>query len=72
MGARARGKPEEFEPLVLHAAFERMINDLREKNADVQRKIDSLEASAREEEKRHWSRVGELQKTNQVRCIFSG
>ncbi|KAK7104250.1 exocyst complex component 5-like [Littorina saxatilis] len=65
MGARARGRPEDFDPMMLHGAFEKMISDLQEKNAKVQKDIDSWEAAAREEEKRHWGRVGELQKTNQ-------
>ncbi|KAK7502742.1 hypothetical protein BaRGS_00005992 [Batillaria attramentaria] len=65
MGARARGKTEDFDPMLLHSAFEKMITDLQDKNAKVQKQIDALEAAAHEEEKRHWGRVGELQKTNQ-------
>lgn len=65
MGPRARSKPEDFDPMLLHGAFEKMIADLQEKNAKVQKDIDSWEAAAHEEEKRHWARVGELQKTNQ-------
>lgn len=70
MGARARGKPEDFDPMLLHGAFEKMIADLQDKNAKVQKDIDSWEAAAREEEKRHWARVGELQKTNQVETLL--
>lgn len=72
MGARARGRPEDFDPMMLHGAFEKMISDLQEKNAKVQKDIDSWEAAAREEEKRHWGRVGELQKTNQVGNYYQG
>ena len=32
----------------------------------VQRKIDKLTTECKEEEKRHWNRVAELQKKNQV------
>lgn len=69
MGSRARGRPEEFEPMPLHKAFENMISDLQKKNTEIQGKIDKFELHAREEEKRHWARVGELQKTNQVTVI---
>ncbi|XP_005100941.1 exocyst complex component 5 [Aplysia californica] len=65
MGAHARSSPEEFDPDLLHKAFEKMIRDLKDKNNQVQRKIDRLEAECKDEEKRHWNRVAELQKKNQ-------
>ncbi|KAH9523046.1 Exocyst complex component 5 [Bulinus truncatus] len=65
MGANARSSPEEFDPIILHTAFEKMIKDLKDKNNQVQKKIDKLELECKEEEKRHWNRVAELQKKNQ-------
>uniref|UniRef100_A0A2C9KXP7 Exocyst complex component 5 n=1 Tax=Biomphalaria glabrata TaxID=6526 RepID=A0A2C9KXP7_BIOGL len=65
MGANARSSPEEFDPVILHTAFEKMIKDLKDKNNQVQKKIDKLELECKDEEKRHWNRVGELQKKNQ-------
>lgn len=65
MGAHARSSPEEFDPDILHRAFEKMIRDLKDKNSQVQRKIDRLETECKDEEKRHWNRVADLQKKNQ-------
>lgn len=70
MGATARNTPEEFDPVILHTAFEKMIRDLKEKNNQVQRKIDKLTTECKEEEKRHWNRVAELQKKNQ--SLYTG
>ncbi|XP_059169792.1 exocyst complex component 5-like [Physella acuta] len=66
MGATARSSPEEFDPMILYTAFEKMIRELKEKNSSVQRKIDNLESECKDEEKRHWNRVAELQKKNQT------
>ncbi|CAL1536919.1 unnamed protein product [Lymnaea stagnalis] len=65
MGATARSSPEEFDPEILHKAFEKMIHDLKDKNNQVQNKINRLESECKDEEKRHWNRVAELQKKNQ-------
>ena len=35
MGAHARSSPEEFDPDILHKAFEKMIKDLKDKNNQV-------------------------------------
>ena len=35
MGATARNTPEEFDPVILHTAFEKMIRDLKDKNNQV-------------------------------------
>ena len=43
-----------------------MINELTFYYPKVQRKIDRLETECKDEEKRHWNRVAELQKKNQV------
>lgn len=66
MGTRAQTNCDEFDPMSLHAAFERMIRDLREKNLQMHKKIEKLEMSCKDEEKRHWQRVTELQRKNQV------
>lgn len=65
MGTRAQTNCDEFDPMSLHAAFERMIRDLREKNLQMHKKIEKLEMSCKDEEKRHWQRVTELQRKNQ-------
>lgn len=35
MGASARSSPEEFDPVLLYNAFEKMIRDLKDKNSQV-------------------------------------
>ncbi|KAL5008482.1 hypothetical protein ScPMuIL_014063 [Solemya velum] len=66
MGTKARNDHDEFDPVLLHSAFERMISDLKDKNVQIQRKVEKLENECKEEEKRHWQRVAELQKRNQT------
>ncbi|XP_041351555.1 exocyst complex component 5-like isoform X2 [Gigantopelta aegis] len=66
MGSKARSNLDEFNPIVLHSAFESMIRDLKDKNVQVTRDIEKLENNCKEEEKRHWQRVAELQKKNQA------
>ncbi|KAK6182191.1 hypothetical protein SNE40_009929 [Patella caerulea] len=66
MGSKARSNPEEFDPILLHTAFEKMINDLQKKNEETQREIERLESSCKDEEKKHWQNVAELQKKNQA------
>lgn len=67
MGTKARSNPDEFYPMTLHGAFEKTIRDLKDMNARMQKNVEKLESECQEEEKRHWQRVAELQKTNQVR-----
>lgn len=38
MGTRAQTNCDEFDPMSLHAAFERMIRDLRDKNLQMHKK----------------------------------
>ncbi|ESO94153.1 hypothetical protein LOTGIDRAFT_215620 [Lottia gigantea] len=66
MGSKAGSNPEDFDPMKLHTAFEKMIGDLQKKNEDKQKRIEQLENSCKEEEKKHWQRVMELQKKNQA------
>ena len=61
-----RGNQAKFDPMVLHGAFEKMIKELEGKNSQIEKKIEKLEENCKEEEKRHWHRVAELQKNNQV------
>ncbi|KAL4237391.1 Exocyst complex component 5 [Mactra antiquata] len=66
MGTKARSQHEEFDPMLLHGAFERMIADLKHKNDMVQHRVDKLEEECKEEEKKHWARVVDLQRNNQA------
>ena len=67
MGAKARSHHDEFDPMVLHNAFERMIQDLKHKNAMVQQRVDKLEVESQDEEKKLWSKIVDLQRNNQVK-----
>ena len=62
-----RGSQTQFNPMMLHDAFEKMIKELEIKNTQIEKKIEKLEENCKEEEKRHWHRVADLQKKNQVR-----
>lgn len=64
-----RGNQTHFDPMILHAAFEKMIKDLEAKNSQVEKKIEKLEENCKDEEKRHWQRVAELKKKNEVGLI---
>ena len=66
MGAKARSQHDEFDPMLLHKSFEKMIQDLKQKDAMVQQRVDKLEVECKEEEKKLWSRIVDLQKSNQV------
>ena len=66
MGAKARSHLDEFDPMLLHNAFERMIQDLKHKNAMVQQRVDKLEVECKDEEKKLWSKIVDLQRNNQV------
>ncbi|WAR03182.1 EXOC5-like protein [Mya arenaria] len=66
MGTKARSQHDEFDPMLLHGAFEQMISDLKQKNRMVQQRVDKLEDECKEEEKKHWSRVVDLQRNNQT------
>lgn len=66
MGTKAKNNHDEFDPMMLHNAFEKMISDLKDKNIQMEKKVEKLELACKDEEKRHWQRVAELQKRNQV------
>ena len=70
-GLTGRTKPEDFDPMELHKSFEKTIKDLKDLNVRMQRKVERLETECKEEEKSHWSRVGNLQKDNQVNRAIS-
>jgi len=57
---------ENFDPLCLHAAFEKTIRDLKEMNVSVMKQVEQLETECNDEEKVHWQRVAELHEHNQV------
>lgn len=65
MGAKARSQHDEFDPMLLHKSFEKMIQDLKQKDAMVQQRVDKLEVECKEEEKKLWSKIVDLQKSNQ-------
>lgn len=66
MGTKGRSNHDDFDPMLLHGAFEKMIQDLKEKNAQMEKKVEKLEDACKEEEKRHWQRVADLQKRNKA------
>jgi exonuclease VII small subunit len=66
IGKKARSNYENFDPWTLHSAFEEAIKDLEEKNKQIERNIEKLEQSCKDEEKKHWQRVADLQRKNQV------
>ncbi|KAJ8308969.1 hypothetical protein KUTeg_013843 [Tegillarca granosa] len=66
MGTKAKNNHDEFDPMMLHNAFEKMISDLKDKNIQMEKKVEKLELACKDEEKRHWQRVAELQKRNQA------
>ncbi|KAI0217580.1 Exocyst complex component 5 [Lamellibrachia satsuma] len=59
-------KASEFDPMVLHGVFEQTIEDLKEMRVRIQRHVQKVEASCKDEEKVHWQKVAELQKHNQA------
>ena len=65
-GGVSRNNQRDFDPMVMHYAFEKTIRELKEKNVQIQKQVEKLEAACKEEEKAHWQRVSELQKHNQV------
>ena len=65
-GGVSRTKAEDFDPMVLHSAFEKTIKSLKDMNVTVQKNIERLEGGCKDEEKVHWLKVTELQKHNQV------
>lgn len=54
----------------MHSAFEDVIKNLEEKNKQIERNIEKLEQSCKDEEKKHWQRVADLQRKNQVRVMI--
>ena len=71
MGTKAKSQHEEFDPMILHGAFERMIADLKQKNDLVQQRVDKLEEECMEEEKKLWTKVMDQQKNNQVQVMHN-
>ncbi len=65
-GGVSRANVDDFDPMLLHDAFEKTIKDLKEMNVMIQRQVDRLEGVCKDEEKIHWQKVTELQKHNQV------
>lgn len=61
-------KPDEdsFDPMALHDSFEQAIRDLRMLHESTQKKAERLEVMCKEEEKRHWQKVTELQNKNKA------
>ena len=57
--------------MVLHGVFEQTIEDLKEMRVRIQRHVQKVEASCKDEEKVHWQKVAELQKHNQVSLSVS-
>lgn len=57
---------EDFEPMVLHDAFEQAIRDLKMLDEMTQKKSERLEMMCKEEEKRHWQKIAELQTKNKA------
>lgn len=53
--------PEGFDPELLHEAFENGIKDLKTIYEIHEKKCERLESVCKEEEKKHWMRVAELQ-----------
>lgn len=62
---------ENFDPLCLHAAFEKTIRDLKEMNVSVMKQVEQLETECNDEEKAHWQRVAKLHEHNQVLCVVT-
>lgn len=62
------GKKNEvnFDPMKLHDTFEQAIRDLRILQVAMQNKTERLESMCKEEEKRHWQKIGELQNKNKA------
>lgn len=54
----------------MHSAFEDVIKNLEEKNKQIERNIEKLEQSCKDEEKKHWQRVADLQRKNQARIMI--
>lgn len=65
-GGVTRNNVEDFDPMVLHEAFENTIKDLKDMSVRVQRTVDRLEVTMKDEEKIHWQKVSELMEHNRV------
>lgn len=70
IGKKSKNSYENFDPWSLHSAFEDVIKNLEEKNKQIERNIEKLEQSCKDEEKKHWQRVADLQRKNQVRIMI--
>lgn len=70
IGKKSKNSYENFDPWSLHSAFEDVIKNLEEKNKQIERNIEKLEQSCKDEEKKHWQRVADLQRKNQVKITI--
>lgn len=70
IGKKAKNSYENFDPWSLHSAFEDVIKNLEERNKQIEKNIEKLEQSCKDEEKKHWQRVADLQRRNQVKKSF--
>lgn len=61
-----RTTSETFNPMALHAAFEKTIKDLKEMNQNIMHQVNQMQTRCNEEETAHWQRVAELHKHNQA------
>ncbi|XP_078314099.1 exocyst complex component 5-like [Crassostrea virginica] len=66
IGKKAKNSYENFDPWSLHSAFEDVIKNLEERNKQIEKNIEKLEQSCKDEEKKHWQRVADLQRRNQT------
>lgn len=62
IGKKSKNSYENFDPWSLHSAFEDVIKNLEEKNKQIERNIEKLEQSCKDEEKKHLQRVADLQR----------
>lgn len=57
---------DNFDPNVLHEAFDQAIRDLRILYESTKKKCERLKMICREEEKRHWDKISELEEKNKA------
>lgn len=61
-----RTSSETFDPMVLHAAFEKTIKELKQMNQHILQQVNQMQTACNDEENAHWQRIAELHKHNQV------
>lgn len=52
--------------MVLHAAFEKTIKELKQMNQHILQQVNQMQTACNDEETAHWQRIAELHKHNQV------